>query len=362
MALDTKRYIPCLRWKLGEYKALMQLSSIVRDSIIPLIDVAEIGFDFETQTESKSIDEHLKPFAKRVREKWGIDECFVDMHNINASQRMAGNMHPVTFVFNDLRLKGVRAIPVMELKQDSQWQNAIQQAVDQDGRGFCLRIDLETAVKTTLGTSINELLHKYSRRIEQCDLIIDEKAPNFEPLDGFVSLLEQIIKNLPYLNRWRSFGLIGTSLPASLSIFERGVSIIPRNEWRTYKRLQGRLRSSGIRIPTFGDYGISNPEVLRVDPRFMRTTANIRYTINDGWFIVRGQSIREYGLGQHKDLCREIVNSKIYEGPDFSPGDKYILDCAQDSASTGNPTTWRWVGTSHHLESVARDVANIAAS
>ncbi|MGD0006411.1 MAG: beta family protein [Anaerolineaceae bacterium] len=311
MVLDIQRYIPCLRWKLGEYKALKQLSSFARDSITPLIDIAEIGFDFETQMEIKSIDNHLKTFAKRVREKWGIDECFVDMHLIDASQRMANSMHPVTFVFDDLRLKGVHAIPVMDLNQDSPWQKAIQQAVDQDGRGFCLRIDLETAVRPTLGPSINELLKKYSRRVEQCDLILDEKAPNFEPLDGFVSLLEQIIKNLPYLNGWRSFGIIGTSLPASLSIFGRGVSIIPRNEWRTYKRLQRRLRSSGIRIPTFGDYGINNPEVLRVDPRHMRTTANIRYTINDGWFIVRGQSINKYGLGQHKDLCREIVNSKI---------------------------------------------------
>jgi hypothetical protein len=358
--LDPKRYIPCLRWKQGEYQALMHLSPAARDSILPLIDVAEIGFDFEKREESKSVDEHLTPVAKRVREKWGTNECFVDLHLIGASQRMASGQHPVTFVFDDLRLKGIRAVPVTGINQDSQWQDAIQKAVDDGGRGFCFRINLEDAMKPTLGTVISDLLHKYGRQVEECDLIIDEEAPNFEPLDGFVGLLEAIIINLPYLNRWRSFGVIGTSLPPSLSTLGSGLSIISRNEWLTYKYLIVRLKSTGIRIPSFGDYAINHPEVLTVDPRFMKTKANIRYTINDSWLIMRGRNVRDYS--EHRELCSAIVKSKMYNGPDFSAGDKYIFDCAQGIASTGNPTTWRWVGTNHHLVSVAQDVANLAAS
>ncbi|MEI7881504.1 MAG: hypothetical protein WCI95_11585 [bacterium] len=36
-------------------------------------------------------------------------------------------------------------------------------------------------------------------------------------------------------------------------------------------------------------------------------------------------------------------------GPKFSQGDKYIYDCATGTAGTGNLTTWRKVGTNHHL-------------
>lgn len=360
MILDTQCYIPCLRWKQGEYQALMRLPSVERDSIVPLIDVAEIGFDFEKRKENKSINEHLEPFARRLKDKWGVDECFVDMHLIEDSQRMASGEHPVTFVFDDLRLKGIHAIPVTGINQDCQWQNAIQEAVDKDGHGFCFRISLEDAMKPTLEALINGLLQKYDRQVEQCDLIIDEVAPNFDPLDGFVGLLEAIIKKLPYLNRWRSLGLIGTSLPSSLSTLGSGASIIPRNEWRAYKSLIVRLKSSGVRLPTFGDYAINHPEVSTVDPRFMKTTANIRYTIYDNWFIVRGQNIRDYS--EHKDLCKTIIKSKTYYGPNFSQGDKYILDCAEGKASTGNLTTWRWVGTNHHLVSVIQDVANLAVS
>ena len=284
MKIGQQRYIPCLRWKQGEYQALLRLSPNIRDMIVPLIDVAEIGFDFEEWKESKSIDEHLIFFAKHVKEKWGIDDCLVDMHLIEASQRMADGKHPVSFVFDDLRLKGIRVVPVTGINQDSHWQDAIQKVVDQDGRGFCFRISLEDALQPTLGAIINDYLKKYGRQVEQCDLIIDEKAPNFEPIDGFVGLLESIIKNLPYLNQWRTFGLIGTSFPPSLSSIS-GTSIVPRGEWQAYKKLVVRLKSLGLRLPIYGDYAINRPEVSQVDQRFMKTKANIRYTINDGWLI-----------------------------------------------------------------------------
>jgi hypothetical protein len=169
---------------------------------VPLIDVPEIGFDFETGENKKSVDDHLKQFAKRVIDNWGKAECFVDMHLINESERMATGEHPVTFIFNDLRVKGAQSIPVMAMSQDSQWHDAIQKVADQDNRGFSIRISLEEAANPKFGISIQELLNNYYKRIEQCDLIIDERSPNFDPIDGFVSMLEVIIRNLPYLNQW----------------------------------------------------------------------------------------------------------------------------------------------------------------
>lgn len=359
MNIGQQHYIPCLRWKQGEYQALLRLSPSVRSMIVPLIDVAEIGFDFEQWKESKSIDEHLIPFAKKVSEKWGIGDCFVDLHLIDASQRMANGKHPVSFVFDGLRFKGVRAIPVMGINQDSNWQDAIQNAVDHAACGFCFRISLEEALKPNLGTLLDNLLQKYGRKVEQCDLIIDEKGPNFEPLDGFVGLLETTIKSLPHLNHWRTLGLIGTSFPSSLGPLGSGTSIVPRYEWQAYKKLRVQLNSLGIRLPIFGDYAINRPEVSTVDQRFMRGRANIRYTIDNNWLIARGQKLRD--LSESKGLCGTIVSSAFYRGQDFSLGDKYILECAKGIATTGNPTTWRYVGTNHHLTSVAQDVASLAA-
>jgi hypothetical protein len=360
--LGSEHYVPCLRWKQGEYQALLHLSSDIKNSLTPLIEVPEIGFDFETRLESKSVDEHLSAFAKRLKAKWGGRHCFVDMHLIELSKRMKTGQHPFAFVFDDLRSKGALATPVIDLKQGSECRNAIRAIAAMDRRGLCARIGIEEAAKSNIVALLETLIQQCDVGVDQCDLILDVGAPNFEPIDGFSGLLETLIGRLPHLNKWRSFALIGTSFPSSMADVRQGPSIHPRNEWRLYKFLVSRLRASGVRIPTFGDYGISYPEVLSIDWRHVKPYASVRYTIDDRWLIVKGPNVRDHGFGQYRELCREVIDSKHYSGPTFSRGDKYIYDCAQGTATTGNLTTWRWVGTNHHLEKVVREVASLSVS
>jgi hypothetical protein len=362
MELDRQHYVSCLRWKQGEYQALYRLSSDAQDSIVPLIEVAEIGFDFETQTNAKSIDDHLARFAKRVRDKWGRRQCFVDLRHIDCSQHMADGRHAMTFIFDDLRSKGALATPVIGLEQDSECQVAVGEVVANDNRGLCLRINIEEVAKPDPRSSIDEMLEMCEVDVEQCDLILDLGAPNFEPINGFAGLLHTLITNLPYLDLWRSFGLIGTSFPLSMGEVASGPSIIPRNEWRLYKRLVARLGASGIRIPSFGDYAINHPRIVRLDWRVVKPYASVRYTIDDGWLIVRGQNVRDHKFGQYRELCQAVVSSKHYCGSGFSEGDEYIYKCARGIGPTGNLTVWRRVGTNHHLEKVVQDVATFAAS
>jgi hypothetical protein len=360
MKTNLQRYLPCLRWKRGEYQALSSLTPSIKDMLLPLIDVAEIGYDFEERSDKHSIDDHLKPFAQRVRERWGMKDCYIDFHLIDGSQRMATGKHPVSFVFDKLRLFGIRSIPVLGLHHDNDMLDAIKERINQDERGLCFRINLEDAASSELGDQLNELFQIFGKVPEQCDLIIDEEAPNFDPIDGFVGLIEGLITNLPYLNNWRLLGLIGTSLPQSLKTLEPGISIIPRYEWQAYKKLVARLNASGVRVPVFGDYAINHPEARQGNQRFMKTRANIRYTINDNWLIVRGEQVRD--LSEYKELCSDLVTHNSFYGTDYSTGDKYIQECSEGIKSTGNHTTWRWVGTNHHLTLVAQDVANLAVS
>lgn len=367
---SRKNYIPCLKWKQGEYQALLRLSSTTKDSILPIIEVAEFSvdepensFDHEEGKPPKTIDEHLSKFAKRVKEKWGTNECFVDLRHIEATSRLVDGQHPMSFIFDDLRSQGVKAIPVVGLEQDTQYRASAHEAIVVDNRGFCLRVSLQKASSPNLVEIVDNLLGEMGVGTDQCDFIFDLGAPeNFEPLNVFAGILESIIKNIPYLNSWRSFGLIGTSFPSSLSGIKSGISFIPRNEWRLYKELIKNLKISNIRIPTFGDYVINHPKVSNMDMRFMKPKANVRYALSDSWLIARGENVRDYGYGQHRELCNLILKSREYSGDSFSPADKYIYDCAKGTVPTGNLSTWRWVGTNHHLEIVTRDVANLAAS
>ena len=357
-----KIYSPCLRFKQGEYQALKKLSTVAKNLILPLIEVPEKGFDFATNTVSKSIDKHLAPFAKRVKDNWGFEECFVDLRLIDGNERMASGEHPVLFTFTDLRLKNVNAIPVIGLETDKDFRDAIYQTIKSDRRGLCIRATLDQAEETNFKEYLDGLVSELHIKPDDCDFILDlNSPPNFEPLIGFANLLQYVITDLPHLSKWRSFGIIGTSFPPSLSGINSGLSYLPRNEWLLYKEIVKNLKKSSIRIPTFGDYAINNSEVINIDMRLVKPKANIRYALDDRWLIVRGTNVRDFSYGQYKNLCGLVTGFQGFYGASFSNSDQYIYDCARGVASTGNLTTWHWVGTNHHLEVVARDVANFSA-
>lgn len=354
-------YVPWLRWKQGEYQALYRLSNEAKRSIVPLIEIAEIGYDFESKTPSKSIDEHLEKVAKRISDKWGSRPCFVDIRLV-ASERMADGQHPMEFLFNDLRAKSVSAIPTIDPEMDAEWLHAVRVAVRLDSRGVCVRAQLEQVAKQDFGLSLNAVLTGAGVAPDVCDLIIDIGAPNFEPIAGFATLLGTLLGTLPHLNEWRTLTLMGTSFPQTMAAVPAGLSTIPRHEWALYQLVVKGLAARGLRIPRFGDYAINHPSVSTLDMRFVKPKASLRYTTGDGWLIARGRNVRDHGYDQYRQHCRLIVTSPHFLGPKFSKGDQYISECASGAGSTGNLTTWRWVGTNHHLERVVRDLANQASA
>jgi hypothetical protein len=360
MNFNHRHYVPCLRWKQGEYQALQTLTRESTEIITPLIEVAEMGYDFETGTPRKTLDKHVEPFAKRVAEKWGRP-CFVDLNHLSPANRMANGRHPVQFIFDDLRARGCPAVPVTGLSRDEAYQRAVGQVVSRDKRGFCLRLDIGEAAKSNLKDRMDALLADIAQA-NQCDLVLDLGAPNFTPLEGFSKAVEAFIRRLPYLRNWRAFALLGTSFPQSMAEIKSSPVSLPRNEWLLYQKVASSLAKAGIRVPAFGDYGINYPNALPMDMRLLKPSATIRYTTPAAWFIVKGPNVRDNQFEQYRTHCRTVMRAPDYSGSAFSAGDKYIADCARGAASTGNLTTWRRVGTSHHLELVARSVASFFAS
>jgi len=362
MLFNHKHYVPCLRWKQGEYDAILRLSPKTKAQITPLIEVPEIGYDFETKTPTRTLDKHLELFVKRLMKKWGMNHCFVDISLVKSSERMADGRHPLKFVFDKLRVNKCRVIPVTGLDRDNDFGSVINNITSSDKHGLCIRLNIEEASKPKLKNSIDSLLSTNSLNADQCDLVLDLGAPNFEPVDGFAKLCVAIIKRLPLLQQWRSFTFCGTSFPKSMSGIKQGRTLLKRFEWLLYKRVVEILSADDIRLPAFGDYGISHPEVLSRDMRLLKPSATIRYTAQDSWLIAKGLNVRDNKYGQYRELCRSVLTSPYYLGKDFSFGDRYITDCTEGAAKTGSLTTWRMVGTNHHIEKVVVDISRFFGS
>jgi len=201
-------------------------------------------------------------------------------------------------------------------------------------------------------------------KLNSCDFILDLGAPSFIPLEGFSMVIQQIASRLPYLDKWRTFTIIGTSFPETLVDIRIGATKIPRHEWQLYKRLVNNFKKANLRIPTFGDYTISHPKFSEFDMRLAKPSTKIKYTTDDNWYIVKGHNIRDEKFGKNKQyhsLSKEIIESRHYCGSEFSWGDEYIQKCA-NGGKPGRLTEWVTVGTNHHIEKVTRDIASFYAS
>ena len=282
----------------------------------------------------------------------------VDLHLLHPPLRMLDRDHPLTHVFSKLRSLEVQSEPVVSLSSDARYLAAARSIAARDRRGVCLRLGIEQAAGQSLQGRVDSVLADVGVAPAACDLVLDLGAPSFDPLEDFADLVCTLVSELPHLRRWRSFALLGTSFPPTLAGLPVGLTLLPRQEWRLYRRLLSLPSLRKARVPDFGDYGINHPAVLKEDMRILKPSAAIRYTVDDGWLIARGTNLRVAGaFRQFYRLSADIVGSRHYCGPDYSVGDQRIKQCASGKGGPGSLTTWRFIGTNHHLEKVARDLA-----
>ena len=349
-------YVPILKWKRGEQKALEYVSNASKSNITPLIEIVPVPYDFVNEQPAKTIDQHLSSTGEQIANAWGLERpVFIDLYWVDPNERMNNGDHPLTHVINDAHAHNMNLIPVTGYNRDNAYQQAVKDAHIQDGNGICIRLEDDDFLD--IATIINDLQNSLEITPESIDLIIDLKEISHSTLNANVIMITSVINSIPNINRYRTLTLCSSAFPATLSGITSGsIGSIARIEWDLWTLLH--LRRALGRIPTFGDYAIANLLYSEINPRIMQMSANIRYTTTNEWLIFRGRSIKVHGWGQVRNLAHQITSHLNYSGATFSWGDQYIADCAANNGGTGNAETWRRVGTNHHIEFIIKQIAN----
>jgi hypothetical protein len=358
-----KHYVPILKGRKGEYGALETLSPAVKTALTPLIEIPPIPWDWQEEQPAKSIDTHLEKVGANLQRCWPSDRpLYVDLLWISESERMSDGEHPLEYVFRAARERSLWTIPVVNLIRGDEYLEACSTVLQQDEHGVCVRIQREDFTDfPQLESQMLGMLERLSVSTRDADLILDIRSIT-PPRQADVNAIISMAQALPRIREWRSFTITATSFPENLTGLPPSVSsLIDRMEWRLWLDLWRRRRELPRR-PTFGDYAISHPEPAEVDPRVMRPSASIRYTTEEAWLVLKGRNLRDNGFSQFHEVCSELIRCPEFSGADFSWGDGYIYDCAYQRAGPGNLTTWRKVGTSHHLGFAVRQLANLYGS
>lgn len=349
----TRKYVPILKWKQGEAKALECCSPSAKQNLLPLIELATVPWDHDIEAPSKSCDEHLAKFGAQLAKSWPLDsEVFIDALHIEDDTLATTDTHPLTNAMNQARAAGVNAIPVTSPSRNAAYQNA---AISSCNDELCVRIGIEDVLGTP--SPLLQCLSDFSVSPSNCHIVVDLRTVSPEQEATFIFTAQNIINQLPYVNDWKSLTLAATSFPDSMASVNTGIDTIDRTEWSIWNAL--RNSNAVEREPWFGDYTISGTDIANVNPRLMQPTANIRYAADNEWYIFKGRSLRRNGYDQFQALSDQLIKHPCYDGNAFSWADGYIYECANKTTGNGNLTTWRQVGTNRHIEKVLSQIAMI---
>lgn len=361
---DHIHYVPILKGKAGEYGALRDLDPDVKERLTPIIEVPSIPWDYENDRPGKTVKDHVINVAPNIVKHWGTERAiFVDMLWVPSEEGATEGDYPLSFLFNEAQSAGLQLIPVTGLSRDRNYQNAVREVVARDRRGVCVRLespDFEELLD--IDTTLEAFLDALGVGPSDTDLVIDFKEITASQASPLTIAIISILKSLPNIGDWRSVTLAASAFPLNLSnLNASSVTPVPRSEWAIWESL-ARRRGKLPRLPTFGDYAISHPDMIEIDPRMMRMSAQLRYTTESEWLIFKGRNVRDYGYEQFSDICRVVASRPEFSGAAFSKGDADIANCGEGYTGPGNATTWRRIGTNHHLTMAVRQIASLVGT
>lgn len=354
----SNHYVPFLKWRQSEYQALFKLKKEIKDSITPFIIIPPIEYDFEERRLKKTIEEHIEPMPRRLKDKWGSRVALLDFHNSIEFQTMNNGVSVVQFVHEQAIAMGCKLIPVISMTKSAWYLSKINPIIRKQNCGVALRLFLEDLDKLTFNNEIEQLLKVLKLDINQIDLIIDLQVPDkFEPYLLFSNLIFMKINRINNLSSYRSFVIAAHSL--NLSEIKQPGGLITRHAWMLYPYLINKFKN---KLPSFGDYTIENIDFPPpIDMRKVKPSAKLIYTLPEHWHVLKAKAFRGNEI-QMVSLCSNIIKLPEYKGIPFSDGDKRIYDTANGKANYGNLGTWKQVAINHHMTKVVHQLSSYHAS
>lgn len=360
---DQFHYVPLLKAKAGEMRAFQDLPDADRDFITPLLEVVPIPWDFDEDRPAKTLRRHLQTLVPQTLKSWGTERMFfVDLGNIAEDDVVNDGEFALQHVMDAYRTGGAQAIPVTGINRGANYQHQVSQVVRHDGRGVCIRVAVdEMGSPQRLWAYVSELLDRLQLRADVVDLLLDFETIRSSQVGLLVSQAAIMVEALTTAASWRTVTLASGAFPDTLqNVGADAIDLIARSDWAAWQSLVIGDGADLGRYPAFGDYGITGVAFSEVDPRVMKMSANLRYTADDVWVVLKGRNVRDHGYDQFRRLCAALVRRAEFAGEDFSAGDRFIGGCARGELGPGSATTWRQVGTNHHLTLVARAQATLS--
>lgn len=350
MTFGPQHYVPVLKIKRGEKRALGLLSRQIWTRTTPLLEIVE--------RTGRELGDHLRlAFNGLAEAVYPFDRCFIDCHEIAPDGPAAA-----AAVFERGASKGIRFTPVTGISRSADVTAAMQHRAN----GLALRLNRREFEAGGLEAAIRMFMDRHHLAPEDTDLIADLGAVDILVPAGVRAFAAAFLNEIPYHTRWRTFTISSCAFPSSMGGVDRhSYQPAERADWLAWREGLYGIRATLPRLPTFSDGAIQHPSgVEGFDPRTMQVSASVRYTLPESWLLIKGESTRVTPASlQFRTLATQLVYGHLrqhYEGADHCAGCAGMKQAADGASGLGSAEAWRRLGTIHHITMAVQGLANLS--
>lgn len=352
MTFGPRHYMPVLKVKLGEKKALQTIAPSLHTQIIPLMEIVQRNHE-----KSPTIGKHLETaFHDLAAAMQPYSRFLLDSKEIALDGPAAA-----AAVYERAADAGMVFTPVTGVSRSAD----VSAAFANRTHGLGLRLTRSEFEAGDLAERIQAFVAQHGIGANEIDLVVDLGAVDGLIAEGVVNLTEAFLAVVPNQAAWRTLTVIACAFPRSMGDVDRhSYAIVERAEWKAWRDALHAQRANLERLPTFGDCAIQHPlGVEGFNPQTMQVSAAVRYALPEDWLLIKGQGTRVVAPSlQFPQLARRLTQEDLSS---HFAGEGHCAGCAGIAAATagaggyGSALAWRRLGTIHHITTAIEGLANL---
>jgi hypothetical protein len=342
-----------LKGRLAEIAALGEISADTRSGLQPFVEVVPNG-----QVESvESIGVSCEKTVEKLAQSWAGEAAFVDCGYLDLEADLGGGGGAVDRTCRSAESRGVRATPVLRVDDPDLARRDVRVLHEDYDRGVAVRIvgdDLDED-PDDLDAALDQLLVECGLDRCKADVVFDAGAVDGDvAARGAARVIGSLFRDISDVGYWRSITVTGGAFPADLSAYDPFVvGERPRFDADMWAHVVNRNRCR--RQPDYGDYAISHP--LATGAPFA-SAPQLHYTTGRDWLILKAKrSHLTDEDDQFYRICDAIAHHPRFVGAALGTADARIANSRD--FEPGNATTWRQIGTTHHLDLVVSRITTL---
>lgn len=350
-------YVPVLKGRGGEFLALRHLDLASRQAILPVIEVVPAPAD-----SAPDIRPVVLRTVQRLGEAWATFPIMVDLGHLDTDVDLGDGHGAVWLAAERLVAADVTPLPVMRLGDAPSVDgsvSAVRDVIELRRAGLVSNIalrlsaeDMDDEPEATEGL-IDSLLEVVGFGPAKVILLLDLGEVTASTTRAGARLVADALAD--HRREWHRVVAVAGAFPVDLSTAPPWeIAEFPRADAAMWNALTRRAGDG----PTtaFGDYAVAHPRL--VSGVAFRAAPQLRYAVSNRWLVLKGRVNDPRGHDQFTKICAEIAATDDFAGARLGWADNLIEH--PTPGHPGNASTWRAIGTAHHIDYVVARLTNLA--